>query len=67
MRRVAVAGDSSIADLGPRLAERFVTAEVRGFDSAQLDDARLWAGDASDEAVARAGTHAAEPRAGAHR
>jgi len=43
----ALASDSKVADLAPRLAEHFVQAEVRRFGYDALDAAVAWAGDAS--------------------
>jgi hypothetical protein len=43
VRRVAVASDSKLADLLPRLAEHFVQAELRHFDYDDLDVAVGWA------------------------
>jgi hypothetical protein len=46
VRRVALASDSRLADLAPRLAEHFVQAEVRRFGYDALDAAVAWAGGA---------------------
>ena len=43
VRRVALAADSKLASLAPRLAEHFVQAEVKGFGYDELDDAIAWA------------------------
>jgi hypothetical protein len=43
VRRVALAVDSPVADLAPRLAEHFVRAELRHFGYDALDDAVAWA------------------------
>jgi hypothetical protein len=43
VRRVALAADTRLADLAPRLAAHFVEAEVRRFDYDRLDDAIAWA------------------------
>src|SRR5262249_44873234 len=43
VRRVALASDSRLADLAPRLAEHFVQAEVRRFGYDELDAAVAWA------------------------
>jgi hypothetical protein len=43
VRRVALAADTKLADLVPRLAEHFVKAEIRHFDYDDLDDAVAWA------------------------
>ncbi len=47
VRRVALASDSRLADLVPRLAEHFVQAEVRRFGYDELDAAVAWAGGAN--------------------
>ena len=44
LRRVALASDSKLAGLAPRLAEHFVQAEVRRFGYDELDAAVAWAG-----------------------
>ena len=43
VRRVALAADSTLADLAPRLAEHFVAAELRHFAYDEVDDAIAWA------------------------
>lgn len=43
VRRVALAADSKLANLAPRLAEHFVRAEVKGFGYDELDGAIAWA------------------------
>ena len=43
LRRIALAADTRLADLVPRLAEHFVKAEVRHFGYDELDDAIAWA------------------------
>lgn len=43
VRRVAVASDSRVADVLPRLADHFVKAELRHFGYGELDDAVAWA------------------------
>jgi hypothetical protein len=43
VERVALASDSRLADLAPRLAEHFVQAEVRRFGYDDLDAAIMWA------------------------
>jgi hypothetical protein len=43
VRRVALAADTRLADLLPRLAEHFVQAELRHFGYDELDDAIAWA------------------------
>jgi hypothetical protein len=52
VRRVALASDSRLADLAPRLAEHFVQAEIRRFGYDALDDAVAWAEGAGVEATA---------------
>jgi hypothetical protein len=52
VRRVALASDSRLADLAPRLAEHFVQAEVRRFNYDALDDAVAWAEGAGVAAMA---------------
>jgi len=44
LRRVALASDSKLAGLAPKLAEHFVQAEVRRFGYDELDAAIAWAG-----------------------
>ena len=44
VRRVALASDSKLADVAPKLAEHFVQAEVRRFGYDELDAAIGWAG-----------------------
>ena len=51
VRRVALAADSTVADLAPGLAEHFVRAEVRRFDYGELDHAIVWAGGASEQRI----------------
>ena len=43
VRRVALAADTRLADLAPRLTEHFVAAELRHFAYDELDDAIAWA------------------------
>ena len=43
IRRIALVSDAAIAGVVPRLANRFVTAEIRHFPSAQAAEARSWA------------------------
>jgi hypothetical protein len=43
LRRVALAADTRLADLLPRLIEHFVKAEIRHFGYDELDDAIVWA------------------------
>ncbi|GAA2496894.1 STAS/SEC14 domain-containing protein [Streptomyces sp. NPDC059506] len=50
IRRVALAADSRLADLVPRLANHFVQAEVRRFEYDELDDAVAWAAGSPDRA-----------------
>ncbi len=45
VRRLALASDSKVADLAPKLAEHFVQAEVRRFGYDELDAAIAWAGE----------------------
>ena len=45
VRRVALASDSRLADLAPKLAEHFVQAEVRRFGYDEVDAAIGWAGE----------------------
>lgn len=54
VRRVALAADSKLADLAPRLAEHFVQAEVKGFGYDELDRAMAWAGSAGERPAAPA-------------
>ena len=42
--RVALAVDSKLATLAPRIAEHFVKAELKAFDYGELADAIAWAG-----------------------
>lgn len=44
VHRVALASDSRLADLAPRLGEHFVEAEVKRFGYNELDAAVAWAG-----------------------
>jgi hypothetical protein len=44
VKRIALAVDSKLAALAPRIGEHFVRAEVRVFRSDQLDGAVAWAG-----------------------
>jgi hypothetical protein len=43
VRRVALAADTRLAELVPRLAEHFVKAEIRHFGYDELDEAVAWA------------------------
>ncbi len=43
VRRVALASDSRLADLAPRLAEHFAQAEIRRFGYDALEEAVAWA------------------------
>jgi stage II sporulation SpoAA-like protein len=52
VRRVALAADSKLADLAPRLAEHFVQAELKGFGYDQLDSAIAWAAGAVERITA---------------
>jgi hypothetical protein len=55
VRRVALAADTKLADLLPRLTEHFVQAELRHFGYDELDDAIAWAaGPHGRQAVASA-------------
>ena len=45
VRRVALASDSRLAGLAPKLAEHFVQAEIRPFGYGELDAAIAWAGE----------------------
>jgi hypothetical protein len=56
VRRVALASDSKLADVAPKLAEHFVQAEVRRFGYDELDAAIGWAGEM--RGVAATGTEA---------
>jgi SpoIIAA-like len=60
VRRAALASDSRLADLAPRLAEHFAQAEVRRFGYDALDAAIAWAGGAD----VKAGEPAAQPAGG---
>jgi hypothetical protein len=42
--KVALAADTKLADLAPRIADHFVAAEVRHFDYDDVDAAIAWAG-----------------------
>jgi SpoIIAA-like len=44
VQRVALAADSQLAHLAPRIAEHFVQAEVKGFGYDDLEKAIAWAG-----------------------
>ena len=44
IRRIALAADSELAPIAPRIAEHFVAAEVRSFSYDQLEAAIAWAG-----------------------
>lgn len=44
IRRVAVAAESRFAEIGPALAEHFISAEIKGFGYDELDRAIEWAG-----------------------
>ena len=43
VRRVAVSADGTLAEVAPRLAEHFISAEVRQFGYQELDSALDWA------------------------
>ncbi|MFR9727805.1 STAS/SEC14 domain-containing protein [Saccharopolyspora sp. MS10] len=55
VRKVALAADSELAGLVPRLANHFVRAEVRRFGYDELDDAVVWASVPPDRHPADAG------------
>jgi len=61
VRRVAVAVDGLPADLAPRVAEHFVSAEVRHFGSDDLDGAVAWAAGADGGHPARSSAEAPVP------
>lgn len=44
IRRIALAADSKLAPIAPRVAEHFVAADVRSFPYDQVDAAIAWAG-----------------------
>jgi len=50
VERVAIVSDARALDLAPRLARRFVSAEVRHFRAAEFRDALAWVGSAPTEA-----------------
>jgi hypothetical protein len=54
VRRVALASDSKLADVAPKLAEHFVQAEVRRFGYDELDAAIAWAGEMKSAAASSA-------------
>ncbi|MBN0047581.1 STAS/SEC14 domain-containing protein [Streptomyces actuosus] len=54
VRRVALAADSRLADLAPRLANHFAHAEVRRFGHDELDQAVAWAASPTDRPPADA-------------
>lgn len=49
VKRVALAADSKLATLAPRLAEHFVQAEVNSFGYDELDEAIAWAAAPTDQ------------------
>ena len=49
VRRVALAADSRLAELAPRLAEHFVHAEIKNFGYDDLDAAVVWAAGPPEE------------------
>jgi stage II sporulation SpoAA-like protein len=51
VRRVALASDSKVAGLAPKLAEHFVQAEVRRFGYDELDAAIAWAAEGKGTAA----------------
>lgn len=52
IRRIALAADSKLADVAPRLAEHFVQAEIQGFGFDELDRAIAWAAGRGEDARA---------------
>jgi len=64
VRRVALAADSKLANLAPRLAEHFVRAEVKSFGYDELDEAIAWAAGASSETSTAAAAGAPSTRNG---
>jgi len=42
IRRIAVVSDSALASIGPSLAQHFVKAEIRSFNSGERDKALAW-------------------------
>jgi hypothetical protein len=48
--RVALAADSKLATLAPRIAEHFVKAELKAFDYGGLDEAIAWAAEVREPA-----------------
>ncbi len=64
IERVALASDSQLASLAPRLAEHFVSAEVQNFAYDALEAATAWAAGGRGRKVAPEG---AKPSPDAHR
>ncbi|ASN22833.1 STAS/SEC14 domain-containing protein [Streptomyces pluripotens] len=56
VRKVALAADSNLADLAPRLANHFTQAEVRRFGYDELDDAVAWAASPPGDQTSKART-----------
>ena len=54
VHRVALAADSRLASVAPRIANALVATEVKGFDYDQVDDAVAWAGTLQAAAPPRA-------------
>jgi hypothetical protein len=50
VERVAIVSDARALDLAPRLARRFVSADLRHFASADLDAALAWVGEPGADA-----------------
>ena len=42
IRKIAVASDSRLAEIAPKLADHFVSAEVKGFGYGEMEDALAW-------------------------
>lgn len=49
VRKVALVSDARALDIAPRIASRFVSADIRHFPAAELDDALAWAAEAAEE------------------
>lgn len=49
VRKVAVVGDSPLLSIAPEIANFFVSAKVRRFPSAKLEDAKAWARAEADD------------------
>ena len=50
VRRVALVSDARALDIAPRIASRFVSADIRHFPAAELDAALAWAAEPEEEA-----------------